>query len=479
MKNWGVAPFILIFCFPFLAACRTTVQASPVPIVPSPVETSHQPNRLVDASTPVDCTCATMDECWGDWPATLTVLDCLAAKGRTCGNEPISSKQYAAHFNYAVSLENAGDLSSAIEQYKAALAIDAGRKEALDALIRLDALPEPTPPVCLPSATSYDPAPVETPAIQTFVQVRGDQLWLNGQPFEIKGVNYYPRHYPWRRFLTEAELPEMETELDLIRQAGFNTIRIFLWHDPLFTCTPDDAVPNEAAFDKVDGLFQLANERGLKLIVTLNDLPDLVFRPLYTDWPHYDAQLVYIVRRYRNEPNLLAWDLRNEGDLDYGARPGDNATLTQEEVVDWLAHASQLVRENDPYHLITAGWWGDPAITGPYVDFLSFHHWSSTEELANRLEGYKKQTEKPLLLEEVGYHSWADAPQDDRDEAEQAEILGQVSSLAESEQIAGWCIWTAFDFDAEPGQTASYENYFGLWRADLSPKPALNILPLD
>ena len=68
----------------------------------------------------------------------------------------------------------------------------------------------------------------------------------------------------------------------------------------------------------------------------------LIFRPLYTDWAHYDAQTVYIVRRYRHDPIILAWDLRNEGDFDYGARPGDEAEFEQETVIGWLANISQF-----------------------------------------------------------------------------------------------------------------------------------------
>jgi hypothetical protein len=104
-------------------------------------------------------------------------------------------------------------------------------------------------------------------------------------------------------------MPEVATELDLIQQAGFNTIQVFLRYEPLFTCQPENAIPNnEENFAKVDKLFELGCERDLKIIVTLNDLPDLTFRPLYSDWSHYDTQTVYLVRWYRNEPNILAWD---------------------------------------------------------------------------------------------------------------------------------------------------------------------------
>ena len=501
-KSFQLAVCLLILPLPTACGSNTRLTAQPVPEpkrdpiaiesetpTPAPTETVTGMGGLTPVSTetvvepaPVESivSCADIDVNWGNnWPAVLDALEQLIAANQSCGEQSLLSQKYAAHFNYAVSLENDGDLDTAIAQYQAALVTDPTRTEALDALVRLDALPEPTPPACLSTMPpNPDPAPVEAPDVSLFVTAQGDQLQLSGQPFKVKGVNYYPRHAPWHHFLEEADPLEMAAELDVIQQAGFNTIRVFLRYEPLFTCRPEDAIPNEATFAEVDALFQLAHERGLKMIVTLNDLPDLTFRPLYTDWPHYDAQTVYIVRRYRNELGILAWDLRNEGDLDYGVRPGDTSRFSQDEVLAWLAHISQLVRDNDPYHLITAGWWGDPTVTSPYVDILSFHHWSEADELRARIDDYRQRNDKPLMLQEVGYHSWAEAPQGQRDGAGQADILGRVVGVAEERGISGWVVWTAFDFVPPDGQPATYEHFFGLWRVDLAPKPALRSLPL-
>lgn len=482
-----VKQVLLSFCLMLfslgLAACGTNAPVEPQSTQAPVGEANVAP--AATATLPVEvenvATCADIEANWGhNWPAVLQALEQLIAADQTCGDEPLLSKKYATHFNYAAALENAGQLDQAIPHYRAALLIDPQRQEALNALIRLDALPKPTPPACRSTSPPRpDPAPAEAPDPSLFVTVQEGRLLLQGQPFQARGVNYYPRHAPWQRFLQEADPAEMAKELDLIKAAGLNTIRIFLWYEPLFTCRPEDAIPNEAAFALLDTLFQLAGQRDLKVIVALNDLPDLIFRPLYTDWDHYDAQTVYIVRRYRNQPNLLAWDLRNEGDLDYGAQPGREAKFSQAEVLDWLAHASQLVRDNDPHHLLTAGWWGDPTLTGPYVDILSFHHWTDAGELRQRIEIYKKSNNRPLMLQEVGYHSWAEAPQEARSEAEQAGILAEIIQVVETENIAGWVIWTAFDFVPLPGQPANEEHFFGLWRSDLSPKPALEALPLS
>ncbi len=451
-----------------LAAC-----GAETPPPATPTETPATP-------TPV-ATCADLDATWGrDWPAVLETLDRLIAADQRCGDEPLLSKKYAVHFNYGAALETEQKLDQAISQYRAALFIDPQRREALAALVRLEALPKPTPPACLSTAAPRpDPAPADPPDPARFVTVQGEGLYLDGRPFTVKGVNYYPRQAPWHRFLTESDPAQMAEELDLIKEAGFNTLRIFLWYEPLFTCRPEDAIPNEAAFALVDSLFELAGQRDLKLIVTLNDLPDLIFRPLYTDWDHYDAQTVYVVRRYRNHPELLAWDLRNEGDLDYGADSADDPRFSQEEVLAWLDHAGQLVRENDPHHLLTAGWWGDPGVTDPYVDILSFHHWTGAKELEERIEQYRQQSNKPLMLQEVGYHSWPDSSNRLESERNQAKSLGNVIEAADKRQgLSGWIIWTAFDFVPPSGRPVNEEYFFGLWRTDLTPKPALEALPL-
>jgi endo-1,4-beta-mannosidase len=256
-----------------------------------------------------------------------------------------------------------------------------------------------------------------------------------------------------------------------------NTLRIFLWYEPLFTCQPEDAIPNEAALTKVDQLLALAQERNLKVIVTLNDLPDLIFRPLYTDWGHYDNQTIYIVRRYRNHPAILAWDVRNEGDIDYGAQSPADAKFGQAEVVNWVEHITQLVRAHDPDHLITAGWWSNPTATAPYVDFLSFHYWTDDKDLAELIKSYRQGSRgKPLLLGEFGYSSWAESPPDAAQEGTQAEQLDRVIRVVKKESLAGWLAWTAFDFVPAPGQPPHQEHFFGLWRVDLSQKPVVKLL---
>src|SRR5262245_28828532 len=237
---------------------------APAPPTPEPTFTAAPlPTATPAVQVQIPVTCDDIETYWGkDWKAAINTLEQLIAANQSCGEEPLPSKVYAAHYIYGVALEEGGEKEAAIEQYQAALFLDPQRQEALEALFRLKALPKPTPPACLStSAARPDPAPAEAADPALFVTAKGDQLQLQGRPFKIKGVNYYPRHAPWGRFFEEADPAKMAQEFDLIEQAGFNTVRVFLQDTPLFTCQPEDAIPNEAAFALIDTLFEMADAR--------------------------------------------------------------------------------------------------------------------------------------------------------------------------------------------------------------------------
>jgi endo-1,4-beta-mannosidase len=177
------------------------------------------------------------------------------------------------------------------------------------------------------------------------------------------------------------------------------------------------------------------------------------------------------VNRYKDEPAIMLWDLRNEGDIDYGLHPSFPKKFEQQAVLDWLAHTAELVRGIDSRHPITAGWWNGTLATADIVDVLSFHHWSSALELSGQIAWVQARSSKPILVEEIGYSSVY------RDEATQAQSLKETLETATQKGIAGWLVWTAFDFVPPNGQPVNVEHGFGLWRTDLSPKPALDSLP--
>jgi endo-1,4-beta-mannosidase len=316
-------------------------------------------------------------------------------------------------------------------------------------------------------------SPYVPSSVADSIQIADGHFVVSGQPFVPRGVNYYPSRYPWRRFLTEADQKAVDAELAMLGAAGFNTLRIFLWNQALFDCQ----TPKAEAFHRLDRFIYSAAARNFRLIVTLNDLPDLDTAPLYSNPAVVVEQTRLIVERYRDERAILAWDLRNEGDIDYGANNLLGGKFRKGDVLGWLEKTSALVRSIAPYHLLTAGWLSDSVATAPYVDFLSFHHWNDAADLRRRAADLRPQTDKPILLEEFGYSTFNRSPD------EQARLLREVAQAAEDTHLAGWLVWTAFDFPLDatcsPAPCVSQDNaehHFGLWTADYQPKPALDAL---
>lgn len=324
------------------------------------------------------------------------------------------------------------------------------------------------------SVSTYTPS-----VLDSFITLREGHFYDGNAIYTPRGVNYYPARYPWRRFLTQADLEIVNTELAVLRVTGFNTLRIFLWNEALFICPDRSAILNRDAFARLDAIIQSAASQGFRLIVALNDLPDLTGTPLYTNPAHLQEQTQFIIERYRDEAAILAWDLRNEGDIDYGSNAalGVGAKFTPEQVLEWLGQTSTFVRNLDTNHLITAGWLHDSPSTAPYVDFISFHHWDDASRLRERIADIRAETGKPILLEEFGFSTFRVSPE------EQARLITEVAQMAEAEKLLGWLIWTAFDFPLDatciepacPSQDNA-EHHFGLWHADYTPKLVIELL---
>ncbi|MFN8419728.1 MAG: cellulase family glycosylhydrolase [Anaerolineae bacterium] len=347
---------------------ETPVPATATPITPTP-----------DARN-VEQLCFDLDKFWNNnWIEVINALERVHAEEATCGDKDPAQMLYPAYYNYGVLLQRRGAISEAIAAYQRALEYNPGGAEAAQALKALNAFTPAPLDACDEEAvaTALSAIPVYIPQGRGgFVKLAANQFAIEDQPFRVRGVNYYPSRAPWRRFLTETNLTTAAMELDLIKSAGLNTIRIFLWYEAMFNCPASGLVPIASAFERLDGVLKLAAARDLKVIITLNDLPDLTVRPLYTHPETSLAQTLYITMRYRDERTILAWDLRNEGDIDY-TRYKQRST----DVLNWLRNLSQQVRLTDPNHLITAGWLSNPLPTDQAVDFFSFHHWSTGAEL--------------------------------------------------------------------------------------------------
>lgn len=453
-----------------------------IPITATPTRTPTPTITLTPTYATLEMLCADLQAAWDrDWPRVIGALQTISQRGQRCDSRDPQEMLYPAYYNYGAWLERRGRRPEAIAAYQKALERSpqgAQGNEAALALRRLNALTPPPPTTCpeTQAVAAHRAIPDYVPQrTGSFVWLADGRFQTENGPFLVRGVNYYPSRAPWRRFLTDADLEMVAAELDLVAGAGFNTIRIFLWHEALFDCPGNGAVPKAEGFARLDGVLRLAAERDLRVLVTLNDLPDLVIRPLYQYPEAAAAQTAYIVTRYRDEATILAWDVRNEGDIDY-----IRGYARSRDVLNWLREITALVRQTDPSHLITAGWNENSYLTDSAVDFLSFHHWRTADNLSQRIADLRQRSQKPILLEEIGYPARAIYPDS---VAAQAEKFRAALSVAESQGLLGWLAWTAFDFTPDstciPPACPSADNsehHFGLWTTEYAPKPVIAVI---
>jgi hypothetical protein len=205
-------------------------------------------------------------------------------------------------------------------------------------------------------------------------------------------------------------------------------------------CEGSGTVPLPGAVRFLDRFFAMTAEAGLRVIVTLNDQPDLDSDPLYENPTLAWQQFEYLVGRYANEPAILAWDVRSAGDVDYGANPDSPALFTKERVLAWLRRAVRTVKGLDTNHPVTASWQFAPLDTEPYVDFISVHRPASLDDARDLINEIKANTDKPLLLAGYGVSTY------ETSEADQSAAVLSYIDLSDREGLLGWLVWQAYDF---------------------------------
>lgn len=317
-------------------------------------------------------------------------------------------------------------------------------------------------------------------AFKTYIRLENGSLWDGEKVFEVRGVNYMPAQTPQYHFLIDTPDAVVRSDLAKFQAIGLNTIRIFLWHDGLFMCEGSGTVPLPGAVRFLDRFFHMAAESGFRVIVTLNDQPDLERYPIYENPSHTWQQFEYLITRYASEPAILAWDVRSGGDTDYGADPDQPARFTRERVLTWLRRAVRTIKRIDANHLVTAGWQYEAVDTLPYVDFVSLHRPTSLDDVRRQVGDIEASaTPKPVLLAGFGSSTFTTS------ETEQsAQILSHVR-YAEDNNLLGWVVWQAFDFPVnricqpmpcrEPDAASLHE---GLWMSDGTAKAVVQEIKL-
>ncbi|MBW2962829.1 glycoside hydrolase family 2 TIM barrel-domain containing protein [Mesonia aestuariivivens] len=300
--------------------------------------------------------------------------------------------------------------------------------------------------------------------------VKGKQLFKEGKPFLVKGINYYPQKTPWDMFGENFDEKIISKDFKFINNEGLNSIRIFIQYEDFGKA---EVLPEK--LNKLKKVLDLAEENELKVVVTLFDF--------YGDYSVLDWTLTHrhaekIVSAFKNHSAILAWDIKNEPDLDFESR-------NKQTVIAWLSHIIDEVKFYDPNHLVTIGWSNPESAThlSDKVDFVSFHFYKDLSELPKDYQLLNKKVSKPLVLQEYGmssYHGlwnfWG------TDEQDQANYHQKMQAFLKKEELA-FMSWTLYDFTQVPSDVVgklpwrkSRQKHFGFLDIESNPKPALKFI---
>ncbi|WP_340064983.1 glycosyl hydrolase family 5 [Ascidiimonas aurantiaca] len=275
-------------------------------------------------------------------------------------------------------------------------------------------------------------------------------------PFFIKGINYYPQDTPWDTFGDSFNTDVLQKDFEIIKNVGLNTIRVFVPYEDFGKVNV-----SQIHLKKLYKLLDVAGNQKLKVIITLFDFYG-DYSVLNWTLTHRHAQ--QIVEHCRDHPALLAWDIKNEPDLDFDSRG-------KQLVLDWLQTMISQIKYFDPEHPVTIGWSSPEAASHLWdeVDFVSWHFYRDIEELVPALRKLTARIgNKPHMLQEFGMSSYRGiwAPFGNSEKA-QSQYHEKMQAFFKEEKVP-FMSWTLYDFkNIPPGVTGrlpwrrNKQKYFG------------------
>ncbi len=254
----------------------------------------------------------------------------------------------------------------------------------------------------------------------------------------IKGINYYPQATPWDMFGAAFLKSTISNDFKIIKDSGLNSIRIFVQYDDFGKADID-----KEKLEKLRLTLDAAEENGLKVVVTLFD-----FYGDYSvlNWTLNMHHAKTIISGLKDHKAIIAWDIKNEPNLDFDSRGKVN-------VISWLDNMIDLVKSIDPNHAVTIGWSNvqSASILNDKVDFVSFHYYENIEILDLAVENLKKEVgEKPIVLQEFGMSSyngiWNPFGSSEKDQANYHKKAQEIIAANNLQFMS----WTLYDFEIVP-----------------------------
>jgi len=276
-----------------------------------------------------------------------------------------------------------------------------------------------------------------------FVYVEGREFKINGESFRFVGANSYDLIYR-----TPAEVSET---LSKAKEAGIDVVRLWAFGDGFLNgIQPSPGDLNENRLRALDKAIAAAKQHDIKLIITFVNywrdyggvaqylkwagLPSETTQDLDQFYTSSETRQMYkdyveeiLTRKnivtgvsYIDEPTVFAWELMNE--------PRSASRLSSPIVINWMQIMANHISSLDRSHMILAGHEGfvqgsdyTPTQVGPLVtevselsqfDALSGHYYlqdvsnissSFTHPIVSVWKRYSDFSDKPLLIEEVGF----------------------------------------------------------------------------
>jgi len=297
---------------------------------------------------------------------------------------------------------------------------------------------------------------------------------LNLEILNSKGVNYYPKDSPWEMFGVNYQENIIARDFEMIRNMGLNTVRIFVPYK-------DFGKANVASekLAKLSSTLNLAVTHNLKVVVTLFDFyGDYSIR----DWTLTHRHAEQIVTTFKDHAGILAWDIKNEPDLDFESRG-------KEKVLAWLQQMATYIKQWDNKHPVTIGWSSPEAAVhlNEHLDFVSFHYYRDVSAFDQAYTMLRQATpNKTVVLQEYGYSSYSGIWNlFTGSEEDQMQYYKKMQAVLKKDNIP-YLLWTMHDFDKIPTSVVGRlpwrkqrQKYFGFIDKHGKQKASYNYLVLQ
>ncbi|OUR94594.1 glycosyl hydrolase family 5 [Flavobacteriales bacterium 34_180_T64] len=254
----------------------------------------------------------------------------------------------------------------------------------------------------------------------------------------IKGINYYPKESPWDMFGSLFDTEIISKDFKIIKEAGLNSLRIFIPYDDF-----GKTKVTHGKLEKLKQVLDIAETHQLKVVITLFD-----FYGDYSvlNWTLNQRHAETIVSTFKNHRALLAWDIKNEPNLDFKSRG-------KTRVLAWLNSMITLVKSIDPTHAVTIGWSDAKSayLLKDKVDFVSFHYYKDPDQLEAVFNQLKIDIpNQTIILSEFGLSSyrglWNPFGHSEEAQASYHKIMQESFDALNIQYMS----WTLYDFNNIP-----------------------------